>query len=56
MTHAEARERMNAAVQRLIASGWSLRQCERLLDGLQREDAVEMAERYSPPPDLLLAD
>lgn len=45
MERAEAQARIQAAMEILRIRGWTVEQRNRLVDGLQREEAVEIAER-----------
>jgi hypothetical protein len=45
MERTEANARITAALEVLRRRGWTTQQRNRLVDGLQRDDAVEVAER-----------
>lgn len=45
MDRIEAHKRIDAALAILRTRGWTKQQCERLIDGLYRDDAVETSER-----------
>lgn len=47
MTRLEAQRRLFDAIQILLRQGWTQKQVDSLIGGLQREDAVETAERYA---------
>jgi hypothetical protein len=45
MDRIEVQRRLFAAFQTLAKHGWTQTQCNRLVDGLYRDDAVEAAEK-----------
>ena len=47
MDRLEAQRRLFNAIQILLRRGWTQGQGNNMLDGLQREDAVELAERHA---------
>lgn len=51
MDRLEAQRRLFNAIQILMRQGWTQKQVDNLISGLQREDAVETAERYAAKVD-----
>ena len=47
MDRLEAQRRLFNAIQILLRRGWSQRHVNNMLDGLPREEAVELAERHA---------
>ena len=47
MDRIQAQERIQTAMEILRVRGWTTEQRERLIEGLYRDDAVEVAEKYA---------